>query len=190
MPRTTSDQILSAARNLFVKYGLRRTSLDDIAVAAGIGRATLFRRYQNRDALVAALVDKELAAALAKIDTAINKAIGPEDQFIAGFLSFMNMVRTNELLHELLQSDAETVLPLLTTAGHDVIAIARLFAQNRLEIIRDSGAPLTADPEYLAEILARIGHSLAMTPQTVLPIHDEQAMAAFARTSLIPLVFK
>ncbi len=190
MARATSDQILTAARNLFVKYGLRRTSLDDIAAAAGIGRATLFRRYTNRDTLMAALIEKELAVALDQIAAKTEEKEDPEEKFIAGFLAFMNLVRTNDLLHELLQSDPDTVLPLMTIAGQEAVAVGRQFAQTHLQMAQADGIELTADPEYLAEMLARIGHSLALTPQTKLPIKDDKAMADFARDCLIPMVFK
>jgi len=191
MARTTSDQILKAARTLFVKHGLRRTSLDDIAAAAGIGRATLFRRYTNRDTLVTALIDKELASALNKIEEHSTAASSdPKQAFIAGFLAFIDIVRTNDLLHELLRSDPETVLPLMTIAGQDAVAIGRMFAQEKLEAINEAGVELTARPEQLAEMLARIGHSLALTPETVLPINDDDALAEFARNTLIPMVFK
>lgn len=190
MARTTSEQILNAARDLFVKQGLRRTSLDDIAAAAGIGRATLFRRYTNRDTLITALIDQELAAALAKIEARTDGHTNAKEAFIAGFLAFIDLVRTNDLLRELVQSDPDTVLPVLTVAGQDAIAIGTSFALDRLQPIAEQGIPLTASPHHLAEMLARIGHSLALTPQTILPIEDDDAMAEFARNSLIPMVFK
>lgn len=49
-------------------------SMAELATAAGIGRATLFRRFPTRDALVAALAGR----ALDRFVTAIDEA-GPED---------------------------------------------------------------------------------------------------------------
>ena len=46
-----AERILDAARGQLSEFGLRRTSLDDIAKAAQVGRATLFRRFPGREAL-------------------------------------------------------------------------------------------------------------------------------------------
>ena len=60
-----SERILEAAREELSAYGLRRTTLDDIAARAGVGRATLYRRFANRDTLLAALVAREARALFA-----------------------------------------------------------------------------------------------------------------------------
>jgi AcrR family transcriptional regulator len=50
-------QILDAARRLFSERGVRDVSLEEIARAAGVGKATLFRRFGDRQALFQALLD-------------------------------------------------------------------------------------------------------------------------------------
>ena len=52
-------RILAAARSVFRARGLD-VSLDDIARHAGVGVATLYRRYPDRDSLVAALFETEM----------------------------------------------------------------------------------------------------------------------------------
>jgi mycofactocin system transcriptional regulator len=48
---TTPDQIADIALDLFVAYGFGAVSVDDIAVAAGISRRTLFRYYPSKNAI-------------------------------------------------------------------------------------------------------------------------------------------
>ncbi|MTV25850.1 helix-turn-helix transcriptional regulator [Nitriliruptoraceae bacterium ZYF776] len=51
----TSRRILAAAVERFSLFGIRRTTMDDVAAAAGIGRATLYRRFSGRDEIVRAV---------------------------------------------------------------------------------------------------------------------------------------
>jgi AcrR family transcriptional regulator len=50
----TLDRILLAARETFVSRGIRRTTVDDIAEAAGVSRMTVYRYFPTRDFLIRA----------------------------------------------------------------------------------------------------------------------------------------
>ncbi|QQC92987.1 TetR/AcrR family transcriptional regulator [Streptomyces alfalfae] len=53
------EAVLAAAEELFGAHGdPERVSMDDIAVAAGVGKGTLFRRFGDRLGLVKALVER------------------------------------------------------------------------------------------------------------------------------------
>jgi AcrR family transcriptional regulator len=53
--QTTSKAIQAAASTLFLRQGFDQTSVEDIAAAAGISRASLFNHYRGKSAIVAAL---------------------------------------------------------------------------------------------------------------------------------------
>jgi AcrR family transcriptional regulator len=53
--------IVEAAYTAVRRDGVN-TSLDDIAKAAGVGSGTLYRHFANRDALVLAVIEEQLAA--------------------------------------------------------------------------------------------------------------------------------
>lgn len=54
----TSEKIAHKAHALFTRYGIRSTSMDDIATELGISKKTIYRFYSNKDSLVESLVDK------------------------------------------------------------------------------------------------------------------------------------
>jgi AcrR family transcriptional regulator len=64
-PADKSARILKAALDLFVRYGIKRTSIDDIAREAGIAKGTLYLYYQSKDALFAAVAERMCAERLA-----------------------------------------------------------------------------------------------------------------------------
>jgi len=51
-------RILAAAQRLFADTGAANVTMDDIAKAAGVGRATLYRRYPDRASIAVALLDE------------------------------------------------------------------------------------------------------------------------------------
>lgn len=80
-------QLLEMARTLFAERGLD-VPLDEIARRAGVGNATLYRRFPTRCHLVAAV----FTGTLREIVSAAEQALaGPEDPWdaFAGYLTFL-----------------------------------------------------------------------------------------------------
>ena len=71
--RTTRQRILLAARDLLVARGVRRVSMDDVAVAAGVTRMTVYRHFGDRESLV-----REAFLALAEALEAVIADLGGE----------------------------------------------------------------------------------------------------------------
>lgn len=78
--------IVVAARDLYGQRGLS-TPFDEIARAAGIGNATLYRHFPSRCALVAAVFAETLRAVVVAADRALEDA-DPWDGF-AGYAYFL-----------------------------------------------------------------------------------------------------
>jgi AcrR family transcriptional regulator len=51
------QRILIKAEELFMRYGIRSVSMDDIAINLGMSKKTLYQYYVDKDALVEAVVD-------------------------------------------------------------------------------------------------------------------------------------
>src|SRR5215467_11033144 len=59
-PRTRAkrERIHHEAQALFMQHGFEATSMDAIAVAAGVSKPTLYRYYQNKEALFIAVLEQ------------------------------------------------------------------------------------------------------------------------------------
>ena len=57
-PPTVRSRILDAALDLVGRHGLAELSMDELAAAAGVSRATLYRLFPGKEALFAALVQR------------------------------------------------------------------------------------------------------------------------------------
>lgn len=56
----TGIRIQQKAHGLFMQYGLRSVSMDDIAGNLGISKKTIYQYYADKDDLIAAVVNEEL----------------------------------------------------------------------------------------------------------------------------------
>jgi AcrR family transcriptional regulator len=59
-------RILDAAQSLFLRYGVKRTSMDDVAREAGIAKGTLYLYYSSKDSLFSAVAENVCATILAR----------------------------------------------------------------------------------------------------------------------------
>jgi AcrR family transcriptional regulator len=53
----TKQNILNAARSLFAAYGFSVTTMDDIARAAGIKKATLYHHFESKESLLKEILE-------------------------------------------------------------------------------------------------------------------------------------
>ena len=66
------ERVLDAAAELFAERGCG-VSVDEIAAGAGVGHATVFRRFPTKDALIAAVVARQIAALTAFVEQALGE---------------------------------------------------------------------------------------------------------------------
>jgi AcrR family transcriptional regulator len=58
----TPELIAETAHDLFLKYGLRSVTMDDIAAELGIGKTTIYKYFGGKDALVENFVERAITA--------------------------------------------------------------------------------------------------------------------------------
>lgn len=93
-----AEKILDAAEKLFAEHDAASVGMNEIARAAGCSRATLYRYFENRDALHTAYVHRwantlhhELTRRLSGIDD-------PAERLVTGITESLSLVRGNPAL--------------------------------------------------------------------------------------------
>src|ERR1700729_83671 len=84
----TAEAILDAAVRVWSERG-GLANLTDVAAAAGVSRATLYRYYPNRDALLKALAAHALADSASRVVAGLDRAPGEVaiERIVRGFAS-------------------------------------------------------------------------------------------------------
>lgn len=185
---TLSEQILDAAREQFTTFGLRRSTVDDVARRAGVSRVTVYRRIGNKDSLVSACLLREYRRFLVEVDDAVAALPTTEDRLVEGFAAVLRHIREHPLIGGLLRLEPETMLPFLTLeSGPAFLAIRDYLADRLREARRAEGRPVS-DPTPVAELMVRVTVSFLLNPVSCFELDDGTQVREFARCYLVPLL--
>ena len=93
-----ADRILDAAGELFARHNVGSVGMHEIARAAGCSRATLYRYFENREALHTAFVHREAYALYRRMTECIGGIQDPRERLIEGFMTSLRLVRQSPAL--------------------------------------------------------------------------------------------
>ncbi|BBX15391.1 TetR family transcriptional regulator [Mycolicibacterium duvalii] len=93
-----ADRILDAAGELFASKEAATVGMHEIASAAGCSRATLYRYFENREALYTAFVNRESYRLYREMTDQITAIRDPRQRLIEGMLSSLRNVRQSPTL--------------------------------------------------------------------------------------------
>ncbi|NUS43322.1 MAG: helix-turn-helix transcriptional regulator, partial [Mycobacteriaceae bacterium] len=186
-PATADANILDAALSAFLDFGVKRTSMGEIARRAKVSPATLYRKFPSKYAVVESVGLREARRLVATVDGAVDTSASGADQVADCFAAFGRELTRNRLLRRLLDTEPEAVLPHLTTKGATILALGRAhMAQFIRRLHADGELPAfdAARAEQVAEICARLSLSFALTPDGIVDITDDAAARAFAKVTI------
>lgn len=186
-PDPATEAIADAALRQFELFGLSRSTMDEISRRAKIARVTLYRRFPGKDALIDAVIQRELRRFLADLDDATAPFDDVEERLVEGFIFALDAIRHHRLLQRVLESEPETILPYLTVQGSPFIAAARDYLAARM--LRDLDDARTPEEAVIvADIVVRLILSYVLTPQTLVDLDDPDEARAFALRYLRPVL--
>src|SRR4051794_36466822 len=139
-------RILAAAAQLIEERGIDHVSMEAIAVEAGVGKGTLFRRFGDRSGLVMALLDqrtREFQDALIRGEPPLGPGAPPVERVIAFGRGMV----------ALLEASAEMMLAAEFGARwvRGETGVYALYRTHLAMLVREAAPEL--DDEYLAEAL-------------------------------------
>lgn len=74
------EEILKVAQKLFQQYGLKKTTMEDIAKAMGKGKSTLYYYYCSKEEIFDAVILKEMDEVFHQVMQAVNHAGTAEEK--------------------------------------------------------------------------------------------------------------
>lgn len=183
------ERLLDAAEECLQRFGLSKTTTGDIARAASLSRATVYRQFGSRDQLVAAVTarDAERCAAQAIDHLAAYDDIG--DWIVEGFLFCLREIPRRPLLAQLgapqdLVAASRVVLrsDRMRTIGSDVLRPLFERARDRGDLVDE------VDLDEFSEWVLRLLMSFLAVRS---PAHrDEEALRRMLRRMLLPAILR
>ena len=100
------ERIIATAQALFGRFGLKKTTLDEIIRRANVAKGTFYKHFSNKEVLFMEVVARESATLTALLQEAVREAPTPQDKMTA-YLKVR--VRTVAELANLYEVTRETV---------------------------------------------------------------------------------
>jgi AcrR family transcriptional regulator len=125
-PRLT---VVDAALRCIARYGVNKTTLDDVAREAGCSRATIYRAFPGgKDALGEAVIETEVARLFESVARRLAGVGDLEELLVAAMDEVVERISAHRPLQFLIQHEPEVILPRVAFSAFDtVLAVAAAF---------------------------------------------------------------
>lgn len=186
---STQTRILDAAHALFTRNGIQRTSMNEVAGAAGVARVTLYRRFASREDLVVQVVRREFRRYFDQFLLDVATARTVEERVVIGFVSSLRHVGGNELISRLMSFEPGSVISSMVSDGGGTLGAVSGFVAGQLrreQAVGNVGPDV--DVEVVAELMVRVSASFLLTPSRRIDVSDDKQLEDLARRYLVPLL--
>ena len=186
----TRQKLVDVARQLFAKNGIANTTMNDIAVASGKGRRTLYTYFNRKEDVYSAVIEEEL-----ELDEVAALKIRPQDKIIELIYTHLSMIRETVVRNGNLRAEFFRNIWM-------VEKVRKNFDEDEIELFRKVYAEGKADGEFDIEdvdlvadithycikglevpfIYGRLGHG--MTEEASKPLVAKVVYGALGKTGI------
>src|SRR3954469_4931255 len=106
----TTDRVVSGALAQFEDFGIRKTTMEDVARRAGVARVTVYRRFANKERLVEAVLLGEAQRFFAELEAATARFGSVEDRIVEAFAHTLAAARGERGVPRPPRSRAQTIV--------------------------------------------------------------------------------
>ncbi len=185
--QSVRQRVLETSKAIYSNATANGATMEEVAKAAGIGRATLYRHFNNRDDLLLAVLEAEAKAIAARVEKKIRNIESPGEYIIEGMVQAVDEINNSELLGSIFKSgDGSMINRLLfesnrlTDIGLDIMLPVVQRAQQTGKLKADM------DFDLLVEWILRILTSLVTVPSK--HTGSKRAIRNMLRATLLPLL--
>ena len=156
--------ILDAARECVAEFGVKRTTLVEVARRAGVSRPTVYRRWSDTRALIGDLLTRELRETVARADV---RGADGRTQVVRTIVASSAAVRSNPLFQKIFRTDTDLLLTYIVDrlgrSQHELVAVFTAY----IAAGQADGSIRAGDPVQLATMLLLIVQSAVQSAQIV-----------------------
>jgi AcrR family transcriptional regulator len=158
------QQILDAARGLFQKWGLLKTTMEDIAKAARKGKSTLYYYFKSKDEIFEDIVNEELNTIIMLSRVAMERQTSAEGKLSAYWLCTITEATQRRAVYDAVfgeNSNVETTIATLR-GKHDDLELA-VISKVLEDGVRSGELRLLNDQD-----IVRLSNILLLTFRTIM----------------------
>lgn len=165
-------RIIDAAADCVIAFGVDRVTLAEIARRAGVSRPTVYRRWPDTQAILAALLTTRITNSLNEV--AVSGA--DRDAIVKRMVGMAERLRDDEVIMSVLSSaPALAMVYIAQRMGTSQQILLEVLA-GALATAQADGSVRPGDPKQLAAMCLLIVQSAIQSAQMVAPVLDVAAL--------------
>jgi AcrR family transcriptional regulator len=180
---TQEQRVIDAALRCAARWGIGKTTLDDVAREASCSRATIYRLFPGgKDALLEATTRLEIDRFFTGLAQRFDEAASLEDLLVSGIVYASRSLAGHEALQFILAYEPEVVLPKVAFRQADRVldAVSSFAAAYLAPYVGATEAP------RVAEWVTRVVLTYTLAPADGVDVGDEQSVRRLVRTYILP----
>ena len=185
MKQEKAESILNTAKKMFGRYGLQKTTLDEIARMARVAKATIYNYFGSKDRVYLEVLRREADEIVEKISFLVGQEILPGDKVVAFARAKFRYMRQAINILNLDREGIEKLLPSAESIRNELfereVNIIRSILEESVEkgIFRLNNVPLAA---------TAIGHALRGFELNWL-VHENEERIEYYLDEMVNIVF-
>jgi AcrR family transcriptional regulator len=176
-------RLVAAGVRCVARWGLAKTSLDDVAREAGVSRATVYRSFPGgKERLLEVGIQHELGRLFLAAEAQAAAATTLEDLLCAGIAVALRELSEHAALQFLLAHEPEAILPHVAfhRLGPVLAAVAELSRPHLSRFLPGD------EVRPAAELVTRLILSFTFSPSEAVDANDAASIRRLVRTYLLP----
>ena len=121
MKQEKLESILDTAKKMFARYGLQKTSLDEVARMARVAKATIYNYFGSKDRVYLEVLRREMDEIVEKISSSVDQEALPEDKLVAFVKAKFRYMRQAINILNLDREGIEKLLPSAESIRNELI---------------------------------------------------------------------
>ncbi len=185
-PPSTPDRILDAAVRRFTEVGIDSTTMSSIAAEAGLSREWVYRHFANRDAIVAAAVQRELHRFIDGLAATVDWNGDVPATLTETFVYCVEFFRDHPVVDGVVDRGIDVGDGDLRARASTIVGLAVRTCAGYLV---DPGGFDEVSATVIAETLTRLVGSTLIAPDAELDLHDPAVLRAYAER-IVPAIVR
>jgi AcrR family transcriptional regulator len=159
-------RVYAGTYECIARFGLAKTTIDDVARACGVSRATVYRLFPGgRDQVLRETVGWEMNRFFAGLAAEVEDAPDLETRLERGLTFARRSLLEHAVLQKVLATEPDALLPLMTVEQHRVLRYITAYLGPVIEAERAAGRLRDGvDADLAADYIGRMLLSLIASP--------------------------
>ncbi len=172
------DPILDAARATVLDFGVRRTTVIEVARRAGLSRMTVYRRYPDGQALIRAVMAREFSAVMKQASAEAQALAGADgrERAVTAAVRTVELLQSHPVLLRLLELEPELLWPYVSSRPGRFQQLSRATLAQALVAGQEDGSVRAGDPAELAEAIELAARGYVLAAQAAPPLPELRSM--------------